>query len=338
MADRPRHSEDLFVGRVIDGRYRVDAPIGLGAVATVYDAFDLRDNRPVALKRWREQNLDEQVRGRFLREAKALETLNHPNIVRVFGHGVLDGVPYVVMEQLKGRTLDRLLVGGKALAPELALDIGKQMLAALAHAHRRDLVHRDLKPENVFIVDTEVGPQVKILDYGLAKFMSPEADPTKDVALTITGMMMGTMLYMPPEQAAGSSVDLPADVYAAGCVLFEMLTGRPPYVRETQMELVGAHMRAPIPKLEETLPGMAVAPELQSLIDQAMAKKQTDRFANAGQMLQALEALPRTTMHPGPLSLTTEAPPQTRGPSWWYWVVAGVLAVALGAGAAVLLR
>jgi serine/threonine-protein kinase len=210
----------------------------------------------------------------------------------------VDGVPYVALEYLEGETLESLVGEGKPLDTELAFEIARQALAAVAYAHARDVVHRDLKPENIFLVRGSSTPKVKVLDYGLAKFMQPEHDPTKGVALTMTGMVMGTPLYMPPEQAAGSSVDLPVDVYALGGVLFEMLAGRPPYIAETNLELLTAHLRAPIPKLAEARPDVEVSPELQALIERALAKKQIARFPNAGEMLAALERVPQPALRP----------------------------------------
>jgi serine/threonine-protein kinase len=189
--------------------------------------------------------------------------------------------------------VDALLRNGEPLEVELALEIGRQALTAIAYAHRHNVVHRDLKPENIFLTK-QAGewPQVKILDYGLAKFMMATGDPSRDKTLTSTGMVVGTPLYMPPEQAMGASVDLPADVYAMGCVLFEMLTGRVPFQGESRFELVRAHMGDPIPRLENVCPGIRVAPALQALIDRALAKKQTERYPHAGAMLAALESLP----------------------------------------------
>jgi eukaryotic-like serine/threonine-protein kinase len=290
---------DSIVGKVLDGRYRVDKVLGTGAVGAVYRATDLQSGQMVALKQWHAGSIDQQVHGRFLREAAVLDALDHPGIVKVIGHGFVDGVPYVALEYLDGETLESLVTQGKPLEPSLAFEITRQALAAVAYAHERDVVHRDLKPENIFLAKNGTAAvQVKILDYGLAKFMQPAHDPTKGVALTMTGMIMGTPLYMPPEQAAGSSVDLPVDVYALGCVLFEMLAGRPPFLAETNLELLGAHLRAPIPKLSDALPGVEVASALQALIERAMAKKQTERFPNARAMLDALQRIPQPALAP----------------------------------------
>ena len=285
---------DRFVGRVIDGRYRVEKLLGEGAVGVVYKALDAKTGNHVAVKIWLEESLDEQTSGRFSREAKALTTLEHPNIVSVYGYGVVDNSPYLAMEMLVGGTLERRLEDGEPLDPAFVMHIGRQMLEALAFAHSRSVVHRDLKPDNIFVVEKPGSlPHVKLLDYGLAKFLTPEEDPVGK-ALTMTGMVMGTPLYMAPEQAMGGKIDLTADVYSAGCVLFELFTGRLPFLGETHGELLRLHMTAPVPKLGEAAGGkIVVKPEIQAFIERAMAKRAEQRFPNAAEMLQAFVSLPQ---------------------------------------------
>ena len=246
----------------------------------------------------------------------------HPNIVEVYHAGLVDNLPYVAMEFLEGQTLEDCLVPGEGMEPKLAFRIMRQVLAALAYAHERNVVHRDLKPENIFLVQGSDGqPQVKLLDYGLAKFVGADNDPLGGASITVSGMVLGTPLYMPPEQAAGSKVDLRADVYAAGCILFEMLSGRLPYTGDDFGELIRGHLTAPIPNLAEVRPDRWVAPELQALIDAAMAKKVDDRYDNGGQMLAALDKLPQPAIQPAKLdretALTLPGGPAARqsGPS-----------------------
>lgn len=286
---------DPYTGRLVDGRYQVEQYLGEGAVGAVYRAMDNTHGRIAALKIWHAATLDQQTRARFIREAKALDTLHHPNIVTVYGAGLVDGLPYVAMEFLEGSTLDDLIGEGQAVEVSQAMEISRQMLDALAYAHDRNVVHRDLKPENVFLANDAQGkPRVKILDYGLAKFLAPEEDPLQGKAITMMGMVMGTPLYMPPEQAAGAKVDLRVDVYAAACVMFEVFSGRLPYLAESHAGLIKAHMMDPIPDLSEALEGQSVAPELQALLARGMAKKPDDRFPTARDMLGALASVPRT--------------------------------------------
>jgi serine/threonine-protein kinase len=301
-------SADPLLGQVIDGRFKVEALLGAGSVGSVYRAFDRTQGKPVALKIWNATSYNEQTRGRFLREAKALSTLRHPNIVDVHSYGIIGVLPYVALEYLDGSSLESQLSNGQPLDPALAMHVLTQVLQALAYAHGLGVVHRDLKPDNVVLVTGERGqPVVKLLDYGLAKFLSADDDPMHGSALTMTGMIMGTPLYMAPEQAAGKTVDARVDVYAAGCLLFEMLSGRPPYAGESNAEVFRAHMSAEIPDLASLLPEAWVAPELQGLIEQALAKRPEQRFAHAGQMLEALLALPRPPVRP-----KTAAPPRLR--------------------------
>jgi serine/threonine-protein kinase len=222
----------------------------------------------------------------------------------------MDDLPYVAMEFLEGDTLESLLSNQKALDTDVAFDVATQMLSALAYAHGLGVVHRDLKPDNVFVSQPSgerertdrvslrlVGQSrvVKLLDYGLAKFLSPEADPVKG-ALTMMGMVMGTPLYMAPEQAAGRAIDARVDVYAAGCVLFEMLSGQPPYLGESNGEILRQHMGAPIPRLSDFRKDVVVLPALEEFFGRALAKRAEQRFADAGKMLEALNALPKPAL------------------------------------------
>jgi eukaryotic-like serine/threonine-protein kinase len=286
-------SADPFLGKLIDGRFKVEQFLGAGAVGSVYRALDRGSSKRVALKIWNGTALNQQTRGRFEREATALITLRHPNIVDVHGYGMVDQLPYVAMEYLDGQPIEAFLKDGQPLDPALALDVITQILQALAYAHGLGVVHRDLKPDNVVLVQGPRGQRlVKLLDFGLAKFLSPDDDPVKGAALTMMGMVMGTPIYMAPEQAAGKAVDVRVDVYAAGCVLFEMLVGHPPFLGESNAELFRAHLLKPVPKLAELRPDMRVAPGLQEWLETALAKRPEQRFPHAGQMLEALAALP----------------------------------------------
>jgi serine/threonine protein kinase len=296
---------DPLLGRIVDNRFELQHFLGSGAVGSVYRAKDRQTGQSAAVKIWNATGLDEQTLGRFRREALALTTLRHPNIVGVSAWGMVDNLPFVAMEYLEGETLESLLTSRQPLDSELAIDVARQMLNALAYAHGLGVVHRDLKPDNVLVMpqtvrlervslrvsETSARP-IKLLDFGLAKFLSPEADPVKG-ALTMLGMVMGTPLYMAPEQAAGRAIDARVDVYAAGCVLFEMMSGQPPYLGESNGEILRQHMIAPIPKLGDLRRDVVVLPALQEFLEKALAKSPDDRFADAGQMLEALNGLPR---------------------------------------------
>jgi serine/threonine protein kinase len=302
---RPEQKDTLpgeyLVGQVLDDRYRIVEMLGCGAVGKVYRAEDLAESRSVAVK-----VINEQVRSgshadsRFQREGRALDKLSHPNIVDVFGYGVADGIAYLAMELVEGDTLEEMLAGRQPLDYRLAVDAARQMLDALAYAHQSQVVHRDLKPGNVVLQRQQDGScRVKLLDFGLAKFLAPD-DLGVGQTLTKTGMVVGTPLYMSPEQAVGAKVDVRVDVYAAGSVIFEMFTGRPPFVVDTHQELVKAHLLAPVPRLADVIEGPAATRAMQTFIERAMAKEPESRFQDAGAMLEALEqALEQGALEPG---------------------------------------
>jgi serine/threonine-protein kinase len=304
-----------MVGAVIEGRYRLVARIGDGSIGSVYRAEDLSGGASMAIKVWHTSVLDTQSAGRFHRETKALATLEHPHIVGIRDYGLVDGMPYLAMELLHGESLaDRLAVQPRLPAGE-ALAIVRQMLEALDYAHQRDVVHRDLKPENVFLVGRAgLASEVKLLDYGLAKFLQPEDDPLQGSLLTRKGMMIGTPLYVSPEQALGAAIDAHADVYSVGCVLFEMLAGQPPFIAESIADLLRLHLAAPIPKLRDFVPDLQRAAELQSVIERAMAKNQADRFAHAGEMLRALPPI-EMPIRQRPRAAQVKSPPQRLAPA-----------------------
>jgi serine/threonine protein kinase len=290
-------SADPFLGKLVDSRFKLEAFLGAGSVGSVYRARDVIKGSRVAVKIWNGTALNTQTRGRFEREAMALTTLRHPNIVEVLSYGIFAELPYVAMEFLDGQPLEALFKDGQPVETGLAFDVMTQILQALAYAHGLGVVHRDLKPDNVLLVTRPDGQLVvKLLDFGLAKFLSPDDDPIKGPALTMLGMVMGTPLYMAPEQAAGRSVDARVDVYAAGCVLFEMLAGRPPFVGDSNAEIFREHMVSPVPLLAELRTDVSVAPALQDLLERALAKRPEQRFAHAGLMVEALLALPKPAL------------------------------------------
>jgi serine/threonine-protein kinase len=239
-----------------------------------------------------EYGTDPESQERFQREGRALSGLQHPNIVGVVDFGMTPDGPFLVMELLDGMPLDAFLEQQNP-PPGLALELGKQVIAGLAYAHAQGVLHRDMKTENVFVARLADGSYVaKILDFGLAKFVDDERwGPAKK--LTMMGAIFGSPAYMPPEQATGQKVDMRSDVYSTGVVLFEVLTGTWPFVAEEQMEMLRMHLTAPVPSLAATKEGLEVRPELQAVVARAMEKMPDGRFANAGEMLAALHAIPQ---------------------------------------------
>lgn len=279
-----------MIGKVLDQRYRIEEPLGQGGIGRVYTARHLVLGRRVALKVLLAQYESVPVlQERFRREAEALASLSHPNIVTVTDFGVTEGMPYIVMELLEGMDLATLLYR-EVLEPKRALAITRQVLRALAYAHSRELVHRDLKPHNVFVRALGDGTDhVEVLDFGLARFMGEAA--SRAPKLTRAGALIGTPAYMAPEQASGQPVDARADVYAAGILLFETLTGRKPFESNDPGEILRAHLLSAPPRLAEADAGLQVSPGLEAWVARSLEKSPAARFAGAAEMLEALDAL-----------------------------------------------
>ena len=287
-------ADDPWLGRVIDGRYRIEGVLGAGGVGVVYRAEHTGLRQPVALKVLRHGYEDRGLlRRRFEREATVLSQLRHPNIVGLTDYGISDGVPYLVMELLAGRTLADLLDDDGPPEPEVAIEIVRSIARGLAFAHARGVLHRDLKPANVFLQALPDDPHhVKLLDFGLAKILADEDDLAGEPTLTKAGTIVGTPAYMAPEQGAGQRVDARADVYSVGVLLFELLTGYPPFVSERRAELLRLHMIAPVPDPCALRPRLAASEEILGLLHKALAKDPGDRFQDASELLAALDALP----------------------------------------------
>jgi eukaryotic-like serine/threonine-protein kinase len=287
-------AEDLLhTGDRVGDRYVVRGLIGTGAMGAVYEV-EADDGARYAMKApLRDAGGDRLNSKRFAREANALQLVDHPNLVRAIDQVVEGGRLYLVLELVVGPSLgDQLRVG--ALPPRRALVITRQILDGLEHAHAQGLVHRDLKPENVIL--TRAGPagreyeHVKVLDFGLVKLLDAAAAAIGGDVLTRTGITFGTPLYMAPEQALGRAIDGRADLYSLGVILFEMLTGKPPFTGDKPMTVLRAHVGTPPPRLADRLadPGW-ITPQLEAVIAGALVKKPDDRFASATVMRAALD-------------------------------------------------
>ncbi|WP_030693952.1 Stk1 family PASTA domain-containing Ser/Thr kinase [Streptomyces globisporus] len=252
--------QDPLVGRLLDGRYRVDARIAVGGMATVYRAVDTRLDRVLALKVMHPAlAADAAFVERFIREAKSVARLAHPNVVGVFDQGAEGAYVYLAMEYVAGCTLRDVLRERGALSPRAALDILEPVLAALGAAHRAGFVHRDMKPENVLIGDDG---RVKVADFGLVRAVGS--------ATATTGAVLGTVSYLAPEQIEHGTADTRADVYACGVVLYEMLTGGKPHSGDTPAQVLYQHLNTDVPAPSATVPGLA--PELDELVAAATAR------------------------------------------------------------------
>ncbi len=289
-------------GTTIDGKYRVLAKIGTGSMGDVYEAE--ANGVHLALKVLRVD--DPKIVARFLREAKTMSLFRHPNIVELVEVGKLgDGTLYFAAELVRGITLRDLIASG-TIDPRRALAIAKQILSALGHAHAMGVVHRDIKPENVMLADGggPDGDLVKILDFGVAKLVGDTPAVLGEGTLTITGYgALGTPYYMSPEAVLGRVLDARADIYSVGAMLFELLTGTPPYSHEDVATLMRMHAAAPIPTLHDRAPDREVTPELELVISESLAKKSELRFASAAEMSDAIDGALRS-LEPMPVKST----------------------------------
>jgi eukaryotic-like serine/threonine-protein kinase len=341
--------------RLLGGRYELEGVVGRGGMAEVYRARDIRLDRIVAVKTLREDLArDQTFQARFRREAQSAASLNHPSIVAVYdtGEDMLGPtpVPYIVMEYVDGRTLRDLLRDDRRLLPERALEITDGVLRALDYSHRNGIVHRDIKPGNVML--TRAG-DVKVMDFGIARAVS-DAQAT----MTQTAQVIGTAQYLSPEQARGERVDARSDLYSTGCLLYELLTGRPPFTGDSPVAIAYQHVR------ENPIPPSRVDPEIppwaDSIVLKAMAKDPGDRYQSAGEMRndiqRALQGMPvaaptrldayqgtrrmgQSTQMAGRTSAIPpydygpeEEPPDRGGRKKWPWIVAAVVALLLIAG------
>ena len=337
--------------KVLGERYEVGPMIGRGGMADVRAGHDTRLGRTVAIKRLRtDLASDPTFQARFRREAQSAASLNHPSIVAVYDTGeevVPDGthVPYIVMELVEGRTLREILREGRKILPERALEITADVLSALDYSHRAGIVHRDIKPANVML--TAAG-RVKVMDFGIARAIADASS-----SMTATAAVVGTAQYLSPEQARGEQVDARSDIYSTGCLLFELLTGRPPFQGDSPVSVAYQHVREepPTPSSIES----EVSPEIDAIVARSLAKKTSDRYQSAAQMRadiervlagQAVDAVTTAMPVAAPLPPTQETsflPEQddeepARSRAWIWVLLALVLLAGLAAGAYALIN
>ncbi|MGW3243316.1 Stk1 family PASTA domain-containing Ser/Thr kinase [Streptomyces sp. NPDC001070] len=271
--------------RRLGGRYELGSVLGRGGMAEVYIAHDTRLGRTVAVKTLRvDLARDPSFQARFRREAQSAASLNHPSIVAVYdtGEDYVDGVsiPYIVMEYVDGSTLRELLHSGRKLLPERSLEMTIGILQALEYSHRSGIVHRDIKPANVML--TRNG-QVKVMDFGIARAMGDSG-----MTMTQTAAVIGTAQYLSPEQAKGETVDARSDLYSTGCLLYELLTVRPPFVGDSPVAVAYQHVR------EEPQPPSVFDPEVSPAMDaivlKALTKDPDYRYQSADEMRADIEA------------------------------------------------
>ncbi len=292
--------------RILGGRYQLGATLGRGGMAEVRRARDLRLSREVAIKQLRiDLASDPTFQERFRREAQAAAGLNHPNIVAVYDTGEeadpVTGVkvPYIVMELVEGHTLRDLLRTGRQIQPAKALTFTQGVLDALSYSHKAGIIHRDIKPANVMLTPSG---DVKVMDFGIARAVADTS-----ATMTQTAAVIGTAQYLSPEQARGETVDARSDIYSAGCLLYELLTGRPPFQGDSPVSVAYQHVReAPVPPSQLDA---EVTPAMDNIVLKSLAKDPADRYQTAAEMRADIgRLLAGQEVHAHPLPPTVAVP------------------------------
>ena len=301
---------------VIGGRYELEDLLGRGGMAEVRRAVDTRLGRPVAIKQLRaDLAVDPTFQARFRREAQSAAGLNHPNIVAVYDTGeetdprTGTSIPYIVMELVEGPTLRDILRDGRKILPERALELTQGVLDALSYSHRAGIIHRDIKPANVML--TQSGT-VKVMDFGIARAVADTS-----ATMTQTAAVIGTAQYLSPEQARGETVDARSDIYSAGCLMYELLVGRPPFIGESPVSVAYQHVReAPVPPSQLD---PVITPDIDAVTLKALAKDAADRYQSAREMKaditrmlagqQATAVVPRVNEDGSPTQVAPPVPP-----------------------------
>ncbi len=310
-----------LIGSTISDRYKIERLLGEGGMGAVYQAEHTLMRKRMAIKVLHpEMTRLPEVVARFEREAMAAAHIDHPHVVTATDFGKLeDGSFFLALEYVEGKSL-REVIGRGRLELGRALHIGRQIAAALSRAHALKIVHRDLKPENVMLVVREGDPDfVKVLDFGIAKVQIGEltagdvsqAEPGQSV-LTQAGMVYGTPEYMAPEQALGQPVDARADLYALGCIIYEMLCGVRPFDAESKVALLGMQVTAPVPAMATKAPGANIPPEVEALVKKLLAKEASERTGDAREVIEGITTILSQLVISGSVDAVYAPPPPSR--------------------------
>ena len=335
--------KDPFIGReILDGQFQIVQKIGSGGMGSVYKATQPEMNRMVAIKILHPRLAGRKdLVSRFRREARAMSQLSHPNTVRVFMYGELeDGSLYIVMEMLEGRSLNQAVRRDGPMSVEKAAPLFAQVCGALQEAHGMGIVHRDLKPENIYLCNQGgLVDYPKVLDFGLAKVTEQQMRPGS-LILTQEGMVFGTPEFMSPEQAQGKPLDARSDIYSLAVILFEVLTGKLPFVTQTPMEYIQRHVLEKPRRLVDAAPERVYSPELEAVLAKALAKNPADRWQSALEFARAVEetmlppaARVSVSSHTESMSSALTEVPARPGiviPPWVVMLVVSIACVLLG--------
>jgi len=316
-----RPGPTALIGQTISDRYKIERLLGEGGMGAVYQAEHTLMRKRMAIKVLHpEMTRLPEVVARFEREAMAAAHIDHPHVVTATDFGKLaDGSFFLALEFVEGKSLREVIATGR-LELGRALHVGRQIASALSRAHQLKIVHRDLKPENVMLVTRDGDPDfVKVLDFGIAKVQIGEltagdvgqAGPGQPV-LTQAGMVYGTPEYMAPEQALGQPVDARADLYALGCILYEMLCGVRPFDAESKVALLGMQVTAPVPPMAQKAPDANVPPEVEALVKKLLAKEASDRTADAREVIEGISTCLNALVASGRIDAGYAPPPASR--------------------------
>lgn len=269
----------LKIGSLVDGRYRITARIGHGGMAEVYEGHDIINKKMVAIKLIREDVMNNPVNlARFQNEASIAASLNHENIVQVYNHGTINGIPYIANEYIKGQTLKEVLDFRSSLPMGEAIDIMLQLAAALNYAHKHGIVHRDVKPDNIYLMGDGT---IKLGDFGIAQSNAKFSKENNEI--------VGSVYYLAPEITTGKAATPQSDIYAAGVTFFELITGHAPFIKENPLDIAIAHVKEKFPSPKKYLPNCPK--ELERIIFKCVKKNPNERYQDANELYADLKAL-----------------------------------------------
>lgn len=319
LVEDPMSLEDARrrVGTLFENKYQIEDCVGQGGMSVVYRARHLQLNKTVAVKLLHSHlSGQDKAIGRFHQEAQAISRLDHDGFVRLHDYGATaDGVQYLVLEYLTGSWLSNFLKNEGPLSPQATIDLMMQLCQALSHAHARGIIHRDLKPSNIAIIDSEDGARrTKIADFGIAKLAGEDVDKLN---LTQTGDVFGSPPYMSPEQWQGKKLDGRSDIYSLGCVMFECLTGDPPFIGASYFETMKAHLELEVPKIPRSHKDFANYDALEIVLAKMLAKDPNERFSSVDELTGAFETLKSQSADSIKHLTRAHKIKKARSPKWW---------------------